>query len=462
MEQGKFIFMLLIFNAIVTSTLLVWSHSTESMGLAAYTYITIFDIFALLTSLLTIWVQQKSMMKNTVFSFGYERFEVLAVFSSTMLAQLGALFVVKECVERIIQQPDIHTGRLLPGTCLAFVAHLIITYSIKNRAFNHVIDASSSSWLQEHVADMSESLCHYIPGLSKLLLPRINPFALVGFSAGLALVLAHFVIDVYNYHLADSVAALSIAIMTCGTMFPMASYSGKILLQTTPSHMIGQLDKCLREASTLDGVLEFRHEHFWTLSFGKLAGSLHVRIRRDANEQMVLAHVTNRLSTLVSNLTIQIFKDDWATRASVYQLLGNAPKYGTGIGTSSPPRKLPSPSSFNDNIPLSAYRAAPVIPSLTPFSSPVSGTSNTHGQTTNAFTSPSFNARTVPNSSTNLGASNFSSSFSSPSPRPLQQQKPVISYALPPLTNSTAPRTAIPYNSHISLGLKNQHTHHQH
>ena len=34
--------------------------------------------------------------------------------------------------------------------------------------------------------------------------------------------------------------------------------------------MTGQLDKVLREASTLDGVLEFRHEHFWTLAFGKM------------------------------------------------------------------------------------------------------------------------------------------------------------------------------------------------
>lgn len=41
------------------------------------------------------------------------------------------------------------------------------------------------------------------------------------------------------------------------------------------------------------------------------AGSAHVRIRRDANEQLVLAHVTNRLLPLVSTLTVQIFKDDW-------------------------------------------------------------------------------------------------------------------------------------------------------
>jgi len=45
-----------------------------------------------------------------VFSFGYERFEVLAVFASTVLAQLGSLFIAKESVERIVlEQPEIHT-----------------------------------------------------------------------------------------------------------------------------------------------------------------------------------------------------------------------------------------------------------------------------------------------------------------------------------------------------------------
>ncbi len=50
-----------------------------------------------------------------------------------------------------------------------------------------------------------------------------------------------------NYHIADTLAAISIALMTCGTMFPMSIYTGTILLQTTPGHVIGQLDKCLRE-----------------------------------------------------------------------------------------------------------------------------------------------------------------------------------------------------------------------
>jgi zinc transporter 6 len=72
--------------------------------------------------------------------------------------------------------------------------------------------------------------------------------------------------------------------MTVGTMFPMSIYSAKILLQTTPAHLIAQLDKCLREASTLDGVLEFRNEHFWTVSFGTVVSSFYFFKTKIKNE----------------------------------------------------------------------------------------------------------------------------------------------------------------------------------
>ncbi len=92
--------------------------------------------------------------------------------------------------------------------------------------------------------------------------------------------------------------------------------------------MLSQLDKSIREASTLDGVLEVTNEHFWQLSFGHLvilvsfflviqkkisnfkfqAGSVVVRVRRDADEQRVLAHVTDKLANVVEKLTIQVTK----------------------------------------------------------------------------------------------------------------------------------------------------------
>lgn len=47
-----------------------------------------------------------------------------------------------------------------------------------------------------------------------------------------------------------------------------------------------------------------------------------MRVRRDANDQLVLAHVYSRLSAMISHLTVQIFKDDWS-RSSAYQIINN-------------------------------------------------------------------------------------------------------------------------------------------
>jgi zinc transporter 6 len=65
-------------------------------------------LFSLITSILSIWVEQNG--PTPLFSFGYERFEVLAVFTSTVLAELGSLFIIKESIERmVLEQPEIHT-----------------------------------------------------------------------------------------------------------------------------------------------------------------------------------------------------------------------------------------------------------------------------------------------------------------------------------------------------------------
>lgn len=37
-------------------------------------------------------------------------------------------------------------------------------------------------------------------------------------------------------------------------------------------------------------------------------------MRRDADEQLVLAHIVDKLSNVVSEITVQVFKDEWALR----------------------------------------------------------------------------------------------------------------------------------------------------
>uniref|UniRef100_A0A9J7XSH3 Cation efflux protein transmembrane domain-containing protein n=1 Tax=Cyprinus carpio carpio TaxID=630221 RepID=A0A9J7XSH3_CYPCA len=331
-----------VLNLICTACLLMWCSSTNSMALTAYTYLTIFDLFSLITCLLSFWVTVKK---------------------PTVIATIPY-------VERFVEQPEVHTGRLLVGTFVALFFNLLTLLSVKNKPFVFVSGAASTSWLQEHVADLSRSLCGLVPALRSLLLPRMNPFVLINLAGACALGITYMLIEINNYNAMDTASAVAIALMTFGTMYPMSVYSGKVLLQTTPSHVIGQLDKLLREVSTLDGVLEVRNEHFWTIGFGSLAGSIHVRIRRDADEQMVLAHVTNRLHTLVSPLTVQIFKDDWARHSLTSSTLptgslslseyvasaafppaGSKPLEESNLVTSTPVKPSSPPPEFSFNTP---------------------------------------------------------------------------------------------------------------
>ncbi|VDN97344.1 unnamed protein product [Rodentolepis nana] len=295
----------------------VFCYLSNSIALTSFADLILFDVLYLLVALMSIWVKQQSADVKT-YCFGYERFEVISVFAATILSILSSFYLLKEAIERLFE-PDVVVVEYMPLTALlCFSFHVVTIYLVDNPAFTHVTQACVSSWLQEQVADISRSLRSSIPSLSRILPPRMNPIALVGSIIFLVTMVTYVLIDPSSEAgtFPDTVAAVIISLLLFNTMVPMAVYSGKILLQTTPSYLVTALDKALREASTLEGVLELRNEHFWTIGFGALVGSLYVRVRRDASEQLVLAHVTRRLHPFVKHLTIQVMKDDW-TRSTV-------------------------------------------------------------------------------------------------------------------------------------------------
>uniref|UniRef100_A0A673J3M0 Solute carrier family 30 member 6 n=1 Tax=Sinocyclocheilus rhinocerous TaxID=307959 RepID=A0A673J3M0_9TELE len=325
-----------------------------------------------ITCLLSFWVTVKK--PSQVYSFGFERLEVLAVFASTVLVQLGALFILKEsavcgCFCACFR------GRLLVGTSVALFFNLLTLLSVKN---NPSSSSASTSWLQEHVADLSRSLCGLIPALRSLLLPRMNPFVLINLAGACALGITYMLIEINNYNAMDTASAVAIALMTFGTMYPMSVYSGKVLLQIM-HHL-----KALAEMQLFENLRETL-----TRCVFAQAGSVHVRIRRDADEQMVLAHVTNRLHTLVSTLTVQIFKDDWARHlltsstlptgslslseyvaSAAFPPAGSKPLEESNPVTSTPAKPSSPPPEFSFNMP--GKHIQPVVFQHRPFNTPLS------------------------------------------------------------------------------------------
>ncbi|KAH8860242.1 Zinc transporter 6 [Schistosoma japonicum] len=334
--------------------LLIECNISNSLTLTAFTHLLIFDLLSVIVALISFWTDRKKASIET-YSLGYERFEVVAVFASTILAILLSFFEIKEAVERIFEPAEISPSHMLTPCLIAFVVHLLSVYGIENMAYSHVIQACGSSWLQEHTTDISRSICRIIPGLSRVLLPRVNPISLIGVSTTTTVCIVYLILINMSQNLQytnfpdplpDTLGGIIISLMLFGTMMPMMLYSGRILLQTTPTHLVGPLDKALREASTVDGVLELQNEHIWSIGYKNLAGSLYVRVRRDANEQLVLAHVTNRLSSLVKYLTIQVYKDDW-TRATNSFIMNWSPANNALYNQSTPSAQARPDLKFN-------------------------------------------------------------------------------------------------------------------
>ncbi len=117
------------------------------------------------------------------------------------------------------------------ATLLSVALHCGALYSVENPAFQHVTQASVSSWLQEQTADVSRSLCRLVPILSSLLLPRINPVSLVGSLVAAITMLAYIAMESQATvggtemdTFPDTVAAVLVSMMLFSTMMPMAVY----------------------------------------------------------------------------------------------------------------------------------------------------------------------------------------------------------------------------------------------
>ncbi len=143
---------------------------------------------------------------------------------------------------------------------------------------------------------------------------------------------------------------LALAAIFVWIMSDLVFVTALVLLQTTPPHLRESIEKSVRDISTLDGtaflqpatrqccrfvittmhgnlfiyfvvfsclfpgVIEVKAQHWWSVTPTDVVGTLHVRLRSDGDEQLVLGHIHRVLAKVAARLTLQIEKDtpvDW-------------------------------------------------------------------------------------------------------------------------------------------------------
>ncbi|XP_066600642.1 zinc transporter 6-like [Prorops nasuta] len=217
--------------------------------------------------------------------FGLQKYEVLALLLSSSLILIVETFIFIEAFARVNKQPIVYTSRLGASALLGLATHILTIIIYPDAKLDHVV-------------------CRALPCPT---LKGQNPIIFGNLIGFLVLCSNHAFMHYWNVYIADTAAAFVVISVIIMAILPLGFYTASIIFQRLPDYMIEQLDKYLREALMIDGVLEFRNEVFWTKSFGKLAGSIEVRIRQNANEKLVLNNVTNHLSIIVSHLKVREF-----------------------------------------------------------------------------------------------------------------------------------------------------------
>lgn len=103
------------------------------------------------------------------------------------------------------------------------------------------------------------------------------------------------------------------AVMICGVIMwssvPLLMSSGRMLLQVAPFGPRIAFDKGIHEISAMPGVLECHRDHMWEYAPSIQVCTLHVRVRDGADEDALLLHINQILSSFAHHVTVQITKD---------------------------------------------------------------------------------------------------------------------------------------------------------
>jgi len=261
----------------------------HSLALVSEAFHTLYDCLSLTTSLFSVFLSRSS--PNRIFSYGYDRIEILINFARCSIFIFYSLFLLFKAIENFVEAPEVHSfSRVIPVAFIGSVVNIVGVF-----------------FFHSHGQARSESKIKTRVDIDHVIMQALGGFCVI---------ISSWLVEWRGWTLADPIAALGIAGMIAVNAFPVWVKTGRVLLQATPESMRPSLVKCLREASTLEGVLEYHSEHFWTQSPDVFVGTLCVRVRSDANEQLVLQQVTTLFSPYISHLTVQIEKNNWAVEST--------------------------------------------------------------------------------------------------------------------------------------------------
>jgi len=219
------------------------------------------------------------------YSYGLERLEIIAGFSNAIFMILMGIYLTEEAIEKILELPSYSTNVI---TIVAFISVMIHICGVLFFQDQMIMRGESILAAHTRTPFTQRTYVDVIPSFSTFI--------------------SSFLIQFLSWYWLDACITIITVIFLFKKAYPVVIECGRILLQSVPLSVKHIIEQNLRDASTVEGVLEIHNTHFWTYSPGVYVGSLYVRVRNDCNEQSVLRQIRAIYGPYIRYLTIQVEK----------------------------------------------------------------------------------------------------------------------------------------------------------
>ncbi|XP_010512574.1 PREDICTED: metal tolerance protein A1 [Camelina sativa] len=286
------------------------------------------DVGAFAISMLSLWAS--SWEANPRQSYGFFRIEILGALVSIQLIWLLTGVLVYEAVTRLVQETndDVDGFFMVLVASFGFVVNIIMIFVLGHdhgHGHSHTHDhGHTHTHVHGHSHDHSHSHSHGHGhghgdgGKAELLLEKSKKGRNINVQGAYLHVLGDLIQSIGvmigggliwyepKWKVIDLICTLVFSAIVLGTTIKMIRSILEVLMESTPREIDAKLlEKGLMQIEEVVGVHEL---HIWAITVGKALVSCHVRIRPEADDDMVLNKVIDYIwkEFHISHVTIQI------------------------------------------------------------------------------------------------------------------------------------------------------------
>ncbi|TDH72111.1 hypothetical protein CCR75_003664 [Bremia lactucae] len=288
---------------------------TNSLGLLGDAGHMLFDNGALFIGLVASYIGQ--LPPNANFTYGYGRVEVLSGFLNSLLLLVVSFRLIIEAASRFSDPPEVTKDHLLLTSIVGLLVNLVGLFFFHDHVHGHSHGHDSTygncgsghghshSHREAHGGDVSE-----VGTNSNMYGVYLHVMA--DTLGSLGVIVSSGLIELYDWHVADSVSSALISLLILGSTFPLLRDTARQLLQGAPLELQDSVNAALHEIQTsILGVERIALWNIWHHAGSICVATLHLEVATSADEQRILQQtrsVFRRHAQLDKFLSVQILK----------------------------------------------------------------------------------------------------------------------------------------------------------